>query len=202
MPTIHKSLAVLAALAFFLPFVTISCNGKPLVEVSGAKLAQCAVSTCSANDVMSPEMKSMAGANIPDMNVPTPDRPGQASDFEGANFVLFAAIACVVAAVALFFGGRGGELLSGVASVTSIVLLFVFRTIFNGAIAPHIQSHSQSLGANVVAALMKMQLQFSVGFWVSIIVSAVSAILAFKGTTGQRAGLVRATSSSQPPASL
>lgn len=203
MATINKALAVLAALAFFLPFITISCNGTALVEVSGAKLAQCSIRTCSAQDIVSPDVKRMARGNIPDINVPTPGRPGQVSDFDGANFVLYAAIACVVAALALFFAGRPGELISGLASVASIVLLFMFRSKFTDAVAPHLQS--QSPGMNVAAAIFKMQLQFSAGFWISMIVSAVSAILALKGTAKTRSTVAPGGpsslggSSQQPP---
>lgn len=180
MPKINKALAVLAALAFFLPFITISCNGKALVEMSGVKVAKCSVSTCSADDLLSPDLKALAGRNLPNINIPTATKD-KAADVDGANFALFAAIACLVASLTLFFPGRGGELLSGLASVAGIVLLFMFRSKFSDAITHYL--HSAELGA--AASLFKGELQFSVGFWLSLIFSAASAILAFKGSGPQ-----------------
>ena len=180
MPKINKALAILAALAFFLPFITISCNGKALVEMSGVKVAKCSVSTCSADDLLSPDLKALSGRNLPDINIPTAAKD-KAADLDGANFALFAAIACLVAALTLFFPGRGGELLSGLASVAGMVLLFMFRSKFSDAITPHL--HSPQVGA--AAALLKIELQFSLGFWLSLIFSAASAILAFKGAGPQ-----------------
>ncbi len=177
MPAMNKTLAILALLAFFLPFITISCNGRPLVELTGAKLAQCAVSTCSSDDMMSPELKKLAGRNGPNVDFPMP-QVSQSSGTDGANFVLFAAIACLLAALTLFFAGRSGELISGVASIAAIVLLFLFRNKFGDAVGPHLHSP----GMDVAAAMVNIQLQFSTGFWLSIVLSAVSAILAFKGT--------------------
>lgn len=184
MPKINKALAILAALAFLLPFVTISCNGRSLVQMSGAQLSKCAFSTCSSNDLIPPDLKRMMGKNAPNVSIPDSDKiPG----IENANLVLFAAIACIGAALTLFFGGRGGELLSGVASVAAIVLLFLFRSKFGDAIAPHL--HSSDLDA--AAALVKFELQFSAGFWLSVVFSACSAILAFKGTAGPQGAVVR-----------
>jgi hypothetical protein len=178
MPKINKALAILAALGFFLPFVTISCNGVSMMELSGAKLAQCAVTTCSPDDLLSPSMKALARGNISKMNVPAPQRSGKGSEIDGANFVLLAAIACLLAIAGLFFAGRAGELLSGAASAASIVLLFMFRSKFGDAVTPHLQSQQMDAAADLV----KFQLEFSGGFWWSVMMSLASAILAFKGT--------------------
>lgn len=179
MPTINKALAILAALAFFFPFISISCNGTKLVEMSGVKVVKCTVTTCSPDDVLSSDLKAMAGRNIPNMDVKNiPGRNGKDSKIDGGNFVVFAAIACLVAVAALFVGARGGELVSGVASVAAIGLLFMFHSEFSNAVNPHLRSPGMG------AALVKIELQFAAGFWMSIILSGISAILAFKGTGG------------------
>src|SRR5215472_16790160 len=190
MSKINKALAVLAVLAFFLPFATISCNNKVLVEVKGVKLAQCAIQTCSAKDIFTTDLKSL-GMNLPDMDVPNPASDINAPKLEGQNFVLFAAIAALVAVILLFLPGRGGELLSGVASVAVIVLLFLFRSKFSDAVTPHLNSP---------------EMKFASGFWGAMLLSAGSAILAFKGTAATRsparAGAAGASGgfAPQPPA--
>ena len=177
MPTINKSLAILALLAFFLPFITISCNGTAMVQMSGAKLAQCSVSTCSPDDFLGPQLKAMAGRNISKMDIPATNWGGKDNPFNNANYVLFAAIAGLIAAITLFLG-RPGEILSGVASVGALALLFVFKSKFGDAVTPHLTSPDIA----AASALIKIELQFSIGFWASALLSAASAILAFKGT--------------------
>src|SRR5215813_10054376 len=93
------------------------------------------------------------------------------------NYVLFAAIAVVVAIIILFIPGRIGGLLSGVASVAAIALLFIFRSKFLGTVEPQLNSPEAK------AAGMMIQIQMGMGFWLSIVFSAASAILAFKGTS-------------------
>ena len=202
MSTINKALAIIAGLAFFLPFITISCNKQVLVEVTGAKLVQCSISTCSPKDVFSPKLKSMVnipGVNIPDTDVPTPGAKNS-HEMDDVKLVLFAAIAVLVAAIGLFVAGRGGELLSGVASVAAIVCLFIFRSKFSDALGPQLNSpEMKSAGL-----MLQIQLQFASGFWLSVVASACSAILAFKGTSAARS-LVSSPGggtgfASQPPA--
>ena len=180
MSKINKALAIIAGLAFFLPFITISCNKQVLVEVAGAKLVQCSISTCSPKDVFSPKLKSMVnipGMNIPDADVPTP--AGKNShEMDDVKLVLFSAIAILIAAIALFVPGRGGELLSGVASVAAIVCLFIFRSKFSDAVGPQLNSPE----VKAAGIMMQIQLQFASGFWLSVIAAACSAILAFKGS--------------------
>lgn len=182
MPTINKSLAILAVLAFFLPFIAISCNGKiiPGTEIKGAKLAQCAVTTCTAKDFFDP--KALTGGLLPGIDtsqMPAMPEGKGPTNADGLNLILFAAIAAVFAALILFLKARPGELLSGVASVASIAFLFLFRNKLLDAVAP--QLHSAQLGGGL---MLQIQLQFSSGFWLSIVMSAASAILAFKGTGG------------------
>lgn len=206
MPTVNKSLAILALLAFFLPFITISCNGNAMVQMSGAKLAQCSVSTCSPEDFLSPQLKAMAGSNNGALktNIPGTNWGGKDNPFNDANYVLFAAIAGLIAAITVFLG-RPGEILSGVASVGVIALLFIFKSKFGDAVTPHLTSPDMA----AASALIKIELQFSIGFWASLVLSAASAILAFKGTSPQGvvlAGAGGATGSvgglpQQPPSS-
>ena len=180
MSKINKALAVIAGLAFFLPFITISCNKQVLVEVTGAKLVQCSISTCSPKDVFSPKLKSMV--NIPGLNIPDADVPSPAAknshEMDDAKLVLFSAIAILIAAIALFVPGRGGELLSGVASVAAIVCLFIFRSKFSDALGPQLNSPE----VKAAGIMMQIQLQFASGFWLSVVACACSAILAFKGS--------------------
>lgn len=180
MPTINKSLAILALLAFFLPFITISCNGNAMVQMSGAKLAQCAVSTCSPEDFLSPQLKAMAGGNngVLRTNIPTQGWTDKNNGLDDAIYVLLAAILCLGAAITLFLG-RPGEIFSGVASVGAIVLLFIFKSKFGDAVTPHLTSPEMA----AASALIKIELQFSIGFWASMVLSAASAILAFKGNS-------------------
>ena len=206
MPTVNKSLAILALLAFFLPFITISCNGNAMVQMSGAKLAQCSVSTCSPEDFLSPQLKAMAGSNNGALktNIPGTNWGGKDNPFNDANYVLFAAIAGLIAAITVFLG-RPGEILSGVASVGVIALLFIFKSKFGDAVTPHLTSPDMA----AASALIKIELQFSIGFWASLILSAASAILAFKGTSPQGVVLAGAGGSTgsvgglpqQPPSS-
>src|SRR5215471_17635869 len=180
MSKINKALAIIAGLAFFLPFITISCNKQVLVEVTGAKLVQCSINTCSPKDVFSPKLKSMVnipGVNIPDADVPTPAAKN-GHEMDDVKLVLFSAIAILIAAIALFVRGRGGELLSGVASAAAIVCLFIFRSKFADALGPQLNSPD----VKAAGIMMQIQLQFASGFWLSVIASACSAILAFKGS--------------------
>lgn len=180
MSKINKALAVIAGLAFFLPFITISCNKQVLVEVTGAKLVQCSISTCSPKDVFSPKLKSMVnipGMNIPDADIPTPAAKNS-REMDDVKLVLFSAIAILIAAIALFVTGRGGELLSGVASVAAIVCLFIFRSKFSDALGPQLNSPE----VKAAGMMVQIQLQFASGFWLSVVAAACSAILAFKGS--------------------
>lgn len=178
MSKINKALAIVAALAFFLPFITISCNKQVLVEVTGAKLVQCSISTCSPKDVFSPKIKAtIPGLKIPDTDIPTP--AGKMSDMDDVKLVLSAAIAALVAIIALFVAGRGGELLSGVASVAAIVCLFIFRSKFTDVLGPQLNSPEMK----TAGMMLQIQMQFASGFWLSVIASACSAVLAFKGTS-------------------
>src|SRR5215472_2019084 len=191
MSILNKSLAVLAALAFFLPFVSFSCSTPYLkttfsVDITGAKLAQCAMKTCTAKDVIGSKLGPFA-KNIPDMDIPetgqTQGGPGK-KDL-GLNLVLFAAIAGLVAAITVFLGKRGAELLSGVASVGVIVLLFMFRSKFGDVFAPVLNSPE----AQAAGGIGKVQLQFVSGFWAAAVLSAASALLAFKGTLSPQRSL-------------
>src|SRR5579863_2757535 len=200
MPMVNKAFAILAALAFLLPFATISCNGTKLVEMSGTKLAQCPVSNCSPDDFMSPNLKTMTERYAPRTNLRPRGQQGKV-DFawsnmiqtknepNGANYVLFAAIGCLIAVAALFLQVRIGGILSGAGSVAAIVFLVLFRIKFGDVVATHLHTSE----TNVATAFMKFDLQFSSGFWASLILSAASAILAFKGAFGaQRAAPLRA----------
>jgi predicted amidophosphoribosyltransferase len=179
MSKINKVLAILAVLAFFLPFITISCNNKVLVQVSGAKVVQCSVSPCSGKDFLSPNLRS-SGTNMPGMNIPTePSSPTTDKKLQDANFVLFAAIASLIAVIGLFIAGRGGELLSAVASIAVIVLLIMFHSKFTDAMGPQLNSPEM----NSAGITLQLQLQFGIGFWLSMVMSACSAIVAFKGTS-------------------
>src|SRR5215469_16915457 len=191
MPILNKSLAVLAALAFFLPFVSFSCSTPYLkttfsVDITGAKLAQCAMKTCTAKDVIGSKLGPFA-KNIPDMDIPetgqTQGGPGK-KDL-GLNLVLFAAIAVLVAAITVFLGKRGAELLSGVASIGVIVLLFMFRSKFGDVFAPVLNSPE----AQAAGGIGKVQLQFVSGFWAAAVLSAASALLVFKGTLSPQRSL-------------
>jgi len=179
----NKALAVLAALAFFFPFITISCNNQQMAHISGYKLVQCGVSPCSGKDVLTFDLK------LPGMdqvnNTPGPDSKEK---LENANLVFFAAIAIVVAIITLFIAGRGGEFLSGAASIAAIVLLFLFRSKFNDSVAPQLSSPEMK----AAGALVQIQVQFAVGFWLGIGASAVSAILAFIGTSSAKSPVVPA----------
>src|SRR5215469_12966191 len=191
MPILNKSLAVLAALAFFLPFVSFSCSTPYLkttfsVDITGAKLAQCAMKTCTAKDVIGSKLGPFA-KNIPDMDIPetgqTQGGPGK-KDL-GLNLVLFAAIAVLVAAITVFLGKRGAELLSGVASIGVIVLLFMFRSKFGDVFAPVLNSPEVQASGGIGS----VQLQFVSGFWAAAVLSAASALLAFKGTLSPQRSL-------------
>ena len=115
MPILNKSLAVLAALAFLLPFVSFSCRSPYIkttfsVDLTGAKLAQCAMKTCTAKDVIGSKLGPFA-KNIPDMDIPETGQieGGPGKKDLGLNLVLCAAIAVLVAAITVFLGKRGAE---------------------------------------------------------------------------------------------
>ena len=214
MPILNKSLAVLAALAFFLPFVSFSCSTPYLkttlsVDISGAKLAQCAMKTCTMKDIVGSKLGPLA-KNIPDMDIPETGQieSGPGKKDLGLNLVLFAAIAVLIAAITVFLGKRGAELLSGVASVGVIVLLFMFRSKFGDVFGPFLNSPE----AQAAGGLGKVVLQFSSGFWAAAVLSAASAILAFKGTlspqrslavggAGPAGGIIPQPQRGAPPAS-
>src|SRR5215469_3961663 len=127
MSNVNKALAVLAALAFFLPFVSFSCSTSGLAgisgnraaptfsfDVTGAKLVQCYLNPCSPKDLFASKLGPWS-QYIPNEDVPAAAKIGGRDGKDvGLNFLLFAAIAAVVAVVVLFFKARGGELLSGV----------------------------------------------------------------------------------------
>src|SRR5262249_34636162 len=177
MSKINKALAILAALAFFMPFITISCNNQQMAHMNGYKLVQCAASSCSSKDIVTIDLK------LPGMEAEakTDQSPAlEAGNKSGdLNYVLFAAIAVVVAIIILFIPGRIGGLLSGVASVAAIALLFIFRSKFLGTVEPQLNSPE----AKAAGMMIQIQIQMGMGFWLSIVFSAASAILAFKGTS-------------------
>ncbi|HEY6248321.1 MAG TPA: hypothetical protein VI685_00075, partial [Candidatus Angelobacter sp.] len=196
MSNANKALAVLAALAFFLPFVSVSCStsgipGMPgnaaipkiSLEIKGAKLVQCYLSPCSPKDIFSSSQLGPLAGYVSDRDLPDSAKIGGTGGKDvGLNFVLFSAIAVVVAIIVLFFG-RGGELLSGLASVGAIVLLFMFRSKFGDAFAPELNSPEMK----AAGSMMQFQLQFGIGFWACAVLSGLSGILAFKGALTGRA---------------
>jgi len=195
----NKALAVLAALAFFLPFVSVSVDIPYVkfnmgVSVTGEKMVRCYISPCSPKDILGSQIGPLGrlGANIPDSDIPDSEKIGGSGGKDlGLNFVLFAAIAVVVAAIVLFFG-RGGELLSGLASVGVIVLLFMFRSKLGDVVSPLLNSPEMK-----AAGIMgQIQFQYGIGFWACAVLSGLSAILAFKGTGGGKGSLATTTSGS------
>lgn len=187
MSNVNKALAILAALAFFLPFVSLSVNIPYIkvstgITISGEKIVQCYLTPCSAKDIMGSQPGILgAAANLPGSTESAKIGSREAAAL-GINFVLFAAIAVVVAALTVFFG-RGGELLSGVASIGAIVLLFMFRSKLGDFITPLLGSPEMK-----AAGIMgQLQFQFGFGFWGCAVLSGLSAILAFKGTTSGKA---------------
>src|SRR5215469_14530118 len=136
----NKAFAVLAALALFLPLITISVStSSPFLKdmkqdislsISGVKTIQCYLSPCSAKDILSSQSGILGtlARNIPDSAAQETikfNEPGAPDT--GINLFLFAAIAMVLAAITIFISARATELLSGVASVAAVVLLFLFR---------------------------------------------------------------------------
>src|SRR5579864_3712799 len=187
MSNVNKALAILAALAFFLPFVSLSVNIPYIkvstgITISGEKIVQCYLTPCSAKDIMGSQPGILgAAANLPGSTESAKIGSREAAAL-GINFVLFAAIAVVVAALTVFFG-RGGELLSGVASIGAIVLLFMFRSKLGDFITPLLGSPEMK-----AAGIMgQLQFQFGFGFWGCAVLSGLSAILAFKGTMSGKA---------------
>jgi hypothetical protein len=202
MPKINKALAILAVLAFFLPFISISCGspyGKLSKDVTGAKLVQYAVNPDSAKDIFVPDLR-FPGVQIPNSDISKINLGGKIPQIDGANLVLFALFAALAAAATLFMKGRAGELISGVASIGVIVLLFMFHSKLGDPLGPWLTPNDRSA---LQAMHIQMELQFSSGFWLSVIMSAASAILAFKGSAGgQRSVPVRATASASRPTSV
>jgi hypothetical protein len=199
MPKINKALAILAALAFFLPFISISCGspyGKLSKDVTGAKLVQYAVNPDSAKDMFVPDLRFL-GVQIPNSDISKITPGGKVPQIDGANLILFASFAALAAAAALFMKGRAGELLSDVASIAAIVLLFMFHSKLGDPLGPWLTPNDRSA---LQTMHIQLELQFSSGFWLSVIISAASAILAFKGSAGvQRSVPIRATPSASGP---
>src|SRR5215467_9287030 len=106
MSNVNKALAVLAALAFFLPFVSFSCSSSGLAgiagnsvspklsfDVTGAKLVQCYLSPCSPKDLFASKLGPLA-QYMPDSEIPGSAKIGGRDGKDvGLNFLLFGAIA-------------------------------------------------------------------------------------------------------------
>ncbi|HEY6351824.1 MAG TPA: hypothetical protein VI636_20700 [Candidatus Angelobacter sp.] len=200
----NKALAVLAALAFFLSFITVSVSGtNPFMRnakqelslsVSGAKVIQCYLRPCTAKDILGSQ-PGIVGAmlrNIPDSATrETIKLSGREAPDAGINFLLFAAIAVIIAAITVFPGARASELLSGLASVGGIILLFLFRSKVVDLVSAQFPHDLNFLGTAI-----KLDWQFGMGFWACAVLSGLSAILAFKGTGGGQRSLAAAASGS------
>ena len=179
MPTINKALAIFAVLAFLMPFVAISCNGTviPGTAISGARLAQCAISSCTARDFYKGAI--LGGMQSQGNNAGMPALPeGKSGSINGLGFALFAAMSALGAALVLFLPGRVGQLLSGAASIACIVFLFLLRS----QVADVISSQRISPTQASSGFTLQIEFQFVSGFWLCVAMSTVSAILAFRGS--------------------
>lgn len=186
MPAINKAVAIFAVLAFLMPFVAISCNGTviPGTAISGARLAQCAISSCTARDFYKGAI--LGGMQSPGNNAGIPALPeGKSGSINGLGFALFAAMSALGAALVLFLPGRAGQLLSGAASIACIVFLFLLRS----QVADVISSQSISPTRTSSGFTLQIEFQFMSGFWLCMVMSTVSAILAFRGSKAAPASL-------------
>ena len=96
---------VAAVLAFFLPFVQVSCNNHPLASASGIDLA--------------------FGKTV---QVPQVFGPSQSRKIDPNPNVLFALITAVAGALLAFSGGRLNKIASVLAALIGVACLFTFQS--------------------------------------------------------------------------
>jgi hypothetical protein len=160
----------IALLAFFLPWMTVSCSNQKLVEASGFGLAFGRVSALG-------------------------QAAQQAGDGASLNFWLILALLAIAGGLTLLFmkGREAAKLVLGT-SVAAVVLIFVgtWRYSKDAILAEAAKTGSDS---NLdQAALAMIQVHWEIGYWLallSLIAAAVMAWLVMSGKEGEAEAKIR-----------
>lgn len=164
---------LLAGLAFFLPFVTVSCAsdlGDQFTQGLGDAFGDQAQipegdleETLTGVDIVMGETSSTGEPALPDVGAATPAAP-EAQE-SGDNSQLWAIIALAAAALGIFLSlipGGAGPLLAILLGLAGAVTLFLVKVEIDGSIPSEAQSF--------------IDVKYEMGFWGALILFVIAAL--------------------------
>jgi hypothetical protein len=179
----NKIFALLAAFAFVLPFMSVTCNGQKILEATGVRLISVVADPSSARTLL-PQQNEVGGL--------------QQEMFKGANrsdagpfrLIPLGLIATLAAGVAAFFPTKTGNLICGIGSLANITLLMIFRSNIAEIMVP-----AQFLKGNGLG--LDLNIGLSYGFYFSILMSIGTAIVSFRVVSQEQGLAVSGVTSSR-----
>lgn len=195
---LSPSFLALVVVAFFLPFISISCNTQGLQEGLGGlgelgeglggeelDIPQENLEVTATglqiilNDVDEPEGAGELGELGPT------DPAGGSGDFPGRIFAILAAAAALLGLGLAFLRDKMGAIAATVAGLAAALFLFLMKSSIDGEIGP-----AQALG---------FQVSYKLGYWLALLFAVAAGAAGIWRLASERAVVVAPAAGTPPP---